>query len=66
MDNDTLLIVCSGNGMTELGDHGGGSLSEIDSMIFFYGKKPFAAADYVNIKNLKFILCFISNFKNPS
>ena len=39
MDEDTLLAVFGDHGMTEIGDHGGDSTSELETLLFFYSKK---------------------------
>lgn len=39
MDNETLLVIMGDHGMTETGDHGGDSQSELDTALIFYSKK---------------------------
>lgn len=41
MDDKTTLIVFGDHGMTDDGNHGGGSENEMRSVIFAYQKTPF-------------------------
>lgn len=41
MDSDTTLLVFGDHGMTSDGNHGGGSLEELRSVLFAYSKKGF-------------------------
>lgn len=41
MDNETTLIVFGDHGMTDSGNHGGGSLMEMRTVLFAYQKTPF-------------------------
>lgn len=45
MNNDTVLIVFGDHGMTDDGNHGGGSENELKSVIFSYTKKGFPLKD---------------------
>jgi len=39
LPNDTILLVFGDHGMTDSGDHGGGSSAEVEAALFVYGKK---------------------------
>lgn len=39
IDNDTLLVVMGDHGMTQTGDHGGDTESEVDAALFIYSRK---------------------------
>lgn len=39
IDDNTLVAVFGDHGMTDLGDHGGDSKLELDTLLFFYSKK---------------------------
>lgn len=41
MDDDTTLVLFGDHGMTDDGNHGGGSINELKSIIFAYNKKGF-------------------------
>lgn len=41
MDNDTVLILYGDHGMTDDGNHGGGSVNELRTMLFGYCKSGF-------------------------
>ena len=41
MDNDTILLVFGDHGMTDDGNHGGGTLNELKSVLFSYSKSGF-------------------------
>jgi phosphatidylinositol glycan class O len=50
MDDDTILIAFGDHGMTDEGNHGGGSENEIRSVIFSYSKKGFPMKKYQSLK----------------
>ena len=52
MDNDTMLIVLGDHGMTEKGEHGRGSLSELDTTIAAYYKRGFKKYQEDNLKDI--------------
>jgi phosphatidylinositol glycan class O len=41
MDNETVLLLYGDHGMTNDGNHGGGSLNEIKTVLFGYSKSGF-------------------------
>ena len=41
MDDQTTLVVFGDHGMTDSGNHGGGSENEMRTVIFAYQKTPF-------------------------
>ncbi len=50
MDDDTVLIVFGDHGMTNEGNHGGGSENELRSVVFAHHKKGFPFKKYTNIE----------------
>ena len=49
MDDDTVLMVFGDHGMTDDGNHGGASLSELRSVVFSYTKKGFPGKALVEL-----------------
>ncbi|GIX77178.1 GPI ethanolamine phosphate transferase 3 [Caerostris extrusa] len=46
LKNDTILLVLGDHGMTENGDHGGDSIQEISTALFFYSPKKLTTYKY--------------------
>jgi phosphatidylinositol glycan class O len=46
MDDQTTLVVFGDHGMTESGNHGGGSENEMRTVLFAYQKTPFPMSYY--------------------
>jgi len=46
MDDQTTLVVFGDHGMTDSGNHGGGSENEMRTVIFAYQKTPFPMSKY--------------------
>jgi phosphatidylinositol glycan class O len=47
MDSDTVLLVFGDHGMTDDGNHGGGTENELKSVLFAYRKKGFPMKEMI-------------------